>query len=115
MSFTLAALIVTALVEGLERRGLDGRATVPWYFPTAEEYRAKLEARGFTVESIALIPRPTPLPGAMASSTRTDRPFVASTRAAESPVRPAPTTTTSTCVGNAATSGAVGRPASSHQ
>ena len=59
------ALITAALIEALKRRGLDGQAAVPWYFPTAEEYRAKLEARGFAVESIALIPRPTPLPGAI--------------------------------------------------
>ena len=60
------ARIVAALIAALERRGLDGRAAVPWYFPTPEAYREKLETRGFRVESIALIPRPTPLPGAMA-------------------------------------------------
>ena len=59
------ALITSALVKGLERRGLDGRAVLPWYFPTVDEYRGKLEARGFAVESIDLFPRPTPLPGAM--------------------------------------------------
>jgi SAM-dependent methyltransferase len=52
-----------ALVAALERRGIDGQARSPWYFPTPEAYREKLEARGFTVASIALIPRPTPLPG----------------------------------------------------
>ena len=55
--------IMAALVAALDRRGLDGRAAVPWYFPAPEEYRARLERRGFRVESIALIPRPTPLPG----------------------------------------------------
>ena len=35
----------------------------PWYFPTAEQYRARLEGRGFRVDSIKLFPRPTPLPG----------------------------------------------------
>jgi len=54
--------IVTALESALDRRGFDGRAANPWYFPTPEEYREKLEAAGFTVRSIALIPRPTPLP-----------------------------------------------------
>ena len=34
-----------------------------WYFPTDHEYRARLEAGGFRVRSIALFPRPTPLPG----------------------------------------------------
>ncbi|MDH3264912.1 MAG: methyltransferase domain-containing protein [Paracoccaceae bacterium] len=60
------ARIVAALVAGLDRRGLDGKAAVPWYFPTPEAYRGKLEARGFEVATIALIPRPTPLPGEMA-------------------------------------------------
>ena len=36
---------------------------MPWYFPSPDEYRAKLERRGFAVERIALLPRPTPLPG----------------------------------------------------
>jgi hypothetical protein len=35
----------------------------PWFFPTPDEYRARLEAQGFQVGSIALIPRPTLLPG----------------------------------------------------
>jgi SAM-dependent methyltransferase len=55
--------IVKSLVAAHDRRGLDGRAAIPWYFPAPEEYRARLERRGFVVESIALIPRPTPLPG----------------------------------------------------
>ena len=58
--------IVSALVAGLEGRGLDGKAAFPWYFPTPEEYRARLEARGFRVTSAELIPRSTPLPGEMA-------------------------------------------------
>jgi len=57
------ARIKGALIAALERCGVDGRAADPWYFPTAEEYRARLEAGGFTVDFIALIPRPTPLPG----------------------------------------------------
>lgn len=57
------ATIVAALSAALERRGQDARAANPWYFPTVADYRARLEARGFAVASIALIPRPTPLPG----------------------------------------------------
>jgi trans-aconitate methyltransferase len=57
------AKIERALVTALERRGIDGARVNPWYFPTVAEYRARLEACGFTVRSIALIPRPTPLPG----------------------------------------------------
>ena len=55
--------IKTALVAALDRRGLDGQAAVPWYFPTPDEYRGLLEAQGFRVHAIELIPRPTPLPG----------------------------------------------------
>jgi trans-aconitate methyltransferase len=57
------ATIASALEAALERRGIDPRRVNPWYFPTTAEYGALLEARGFTVRSIALIPRPTPLPG----------------------------------------------------
>ena len=56
------AAIVTALLAVLARRGIDGEAAIPWYFPTTEAYRAKLEAAGLEVSSIALIPRPTALP-----------------------------------------------------
>jgi SAM-dependent methyltransferase len=56
------AAIVTALLAVLARRGLDGMTAHPWYFPTPAAYRARLEAHGFAVETIDLIPRPTPLP-----------------------------------------------------
>jgi len=55
-----------ALAVALRRRGIDAEAANPWYFPPAEEYRARLEARGFAVVEMALIPRPTRLPGALA-------------------------------------------------
>jgi SAM-dependent methyltransferase len=54
--------IKRAIVEALRRRGIDGDALNPWYFPTVEEYSARLARRGFAVGYIALIPRPTPLP-----------------------------------------------------
>jgi SAM-dependent methyltransferase len=57
------AKIKKALVSALHRRGLNGEAAVPWYFPTVEEYGALLKNAGFAVSTIALIPRPTPLPG----------------------------------------------------
>jgi trans-aconitate methyltransferase len=44
----------------LARRRLPPR--VGRYYPTAEEYGARLSAHGFDVKVIALIPRPTPLP-----------------------------------------------------
>jgi SAM-dependent methyltransferase len=56
------AAIVTALIAVLARRGIDGAQLSPWYYPTTDEYRELLEAGGFLVDSIALIPRPTPLP-----------------------------------------------------
>jgi SAM-dependent methyltransferase len=55
--------LTQALIEELEHRGYDGQAANPWYFPTAEEYGARLAAGGFEVGYIALFPRPTPLPG----------------------------------------------------
>jgi trans-aconitate methyltransferase len=55
--------IRTALVQALDRRGIEGEARVPWYFPTPGDYAMRLERAGFRVDSIALIPRPTPLPG----------------------------------------------------
>lgn len=57
------AKIKKALVEALNGRGLDGQAAVPWYFPTVEEYSALLKKARFTIGYIALVPRPTPLPG----------------------------------------------------
>ncbi|HUK10129.1 MAG TPA: methyltransferase domain-containing protein [Stellaceae bacterium] len=61
-----AAVVIAALEAAVARRGADGRAANPWYFPSVEEYRARLERRGFTVERILLFPRPTPLPGRLA-------------------------------------------------
>jgi trans-aconitate methyltransferase len=57
--------IHSALIEELDTRGYDGRAASPWYFPTAEDYGARLTAAGFEVPYIAIIPRPTPLPDMM--------------------------------------------------
>lgn len=56
------AAIKAAVEAALDRRGLDGRAYDPWFFPTVEDYGRRLEARGFRVGSAELIPRPTPLP-----------------------------------------------------
>ena len=60
------ARIGRALVAALERRGLDGTAAWPWYFPDAEEYCARLTAGGFTVITAQLFERPTALPTGMA-------------------------------------------------
>jgi len=60
--FGNVAAITVASVAVLKRHGVDGVARIPWYFPTAEEYRERLEAHGFSVDAIDLIPRPTRLP-----------------------------------------------------
>jgi trans-aconitate methyltransferase len=57
------AKILAALTAALERRGIDAARVNPWYFPTTDDYGARLRARGFTVNCIALVPRPTLLPG----------------------------------------------------
>ncbi len=57
------AIITGELIDAMARRGIDGEAAFPWYFPDADDYADRLEAAGFAVESIALIDRPTKLPG----------------------------------------------------
>jgi SAM-dependent methyltransferase len=55
--------IVAALKHLLQKRGVDFASRNPWYFPSVDEYRGKLERAGFRVEEIVLFSRPTPLPG----------------------------------------------------
>lgn len=56
------AAIRTAVIAVLSRDyGLETTLDDIWYFPTDAEHRARLEAGGFAVEEIALIPRPTPV------------------------------------------------------
>jgi ubiquinone/menaquinone biosynthesis C-methylase UbiE len=47
--------LLSALIEELDRRGHDGQAANPWYFPTVEDYGGRLAAAGFDVRYIALI------------------------------------------------------------
>ena len=56
------AIIRNALHAALRARGVDADRVDPWYFPSDAEYRRVLEDAGFVVDTIALIPRPTPLP-----------------------------------------------------
>jgi SAM-dependent methyltransferase len=56
------AAIRVAVDAAVMRRGVDPSAYAPWYFPTAAEYRAQLEAAGFGVDAIGLYPRVTPIP-----------------------------------------------------
>lgn len=57
------AAIRRALGQALAARGFDASTCDPWFFPTADDYRHRLEAHGYTLDSIQLFPRPTPLPG----------------------------------------------------
>ena len=50
------------VIAVLDRYGVDAAASYPWYNPTPAEYTRRLEAHDFVVESMDLIPRPTPLP-----------------------------------------------------
>ena len=55
--------ILGVMDEVLSRRGFPGLQGHPWYFPSPEEYSGLLEAGGFEVLTMELIPRPTRLPG----------------------------------------------------
>jgi len=60
------AAITVAIVAVMARYGVDVKPLIPWYFPTVDDYRSRLERRGFAVDYIELIPRPTLLPTDMA-------------------------------------------------
>ncbi len=60
------AAVRTALHAVLAKRGVEGAALSPWYFPTPDEYRAVLEEAGFAVERVELFGRPTVLKTSMA-------------------------------------------------
>ena len=60
------AAVTVALTVGLQKRGIKNAASIcPWYFPTVDDYTARLERAGFVAESVQLIPRPTSLPTGM--------------------------------------------------
>lgn len=59
------AAIMVAIRAVMARRGIDAGRLSPWWFPSADAYRAKLEAAGFTVDDIRIVPRPTPLPAGL--------------------------------------------------
>jgi hypothetical protein len=56
------AAIRVGLMAVLARHGYADREDGINYYPTPEIYQQRLERHGFSVERIALIPRPTPLP-----------------------------------------------------
>jgi len=59
------AAIRTALQAVLASYGIDAEEAAASFFPAPTHYRRLLEEQGFLVDSIALIPRPTPLPDGM--------------------------------------------------
>ncbi|WP_433972060.1 class I SAM-dependent methyltransferase [Tunturiibacter lichenicola] len=67
------AAIRTALQATLAPFQIDAEAASASFFPSPTLYRRLLETTGFTVQSIELIPRPTPLPTGMESWLNTFR------------------------------------------
>ncbi len=60
------AAIRTALSSVIRTHtGIRNAPDKIWYFPSPAEHQTRLESAGFTVNRIALIPRPTPIPGDM--------------------------------------------------
>lgn len=57
------AAIIGAIERSLVRRGVDPAPHNPWFFPSTDVYASLLECGGFRVEQMALLPRPTALPG----------------------------------------------------
>jgi trans-aconitate methyltransferase len=56
------AAIRAALTAVLTRHGLDAETLAASFYPSPAHYTELLQTAGFVVETIALIPRPTPLP-----------------------------------------------------
>ena len=80
------ATLVNALEAGLRTRGVDPRPFNPWYFPTDEQYRSLLSARGFVVANSTLFARPTLLPGDVVGWLETfAQPFAAALTELERP------------------------------
>jgi trans-aconitate methyltransferase len=67
------AAIRTALLAVFAPFHVDAEATAASFFPTPDLYARLLKEAGFTVQSIDLIPRPTPLPNGMESWLNTFR------------------------------------------
>lgn len=65
--------IRTALQAVLAPFKIDAEASAASFFPSSAVYRRLLEAAGFAVHSIDLIPRPTPLPNGIESWLNTFR------------------------------------------
>jgi len=68
------AACVTAMRAAADKFGGDPALAGPWFFPTPDAYRARLERAGFSVERAELFARPTPLPTGMEGWLMTFRP-----------------------------------------
>lgn len=53
------ARIVKRIDALLRAEGVDSDSVNPWYFPTANEYRERLEGHGFSIKSMQHFERPT--------------------------------------------------------
>ena len=53
--------LVSAMEEVFTNHPEFGEFENPWYFPSVKEYTTLLEAEGFSVEYMEIIPRPTPM------------------------------------------------------
>ena len=71
--FGNVAAIRTALVAVLAREGVTTTLEEVWFFPTPEDYAARLACAGLAVEEIALVPRPTRVESGMARLARDAR------------------------------------------
>lgn len=67
------AAIRVALQAVLARYGLDAEARAASFYPSSAQYARLLNQAGFTVKSIELVPRPTPLPAGMVGWLNTFR------------------------------------------
>jgi trans-aconitate methyltransferase len=67
------AAIRTALQATLAPYGIDAEEAAASFFPSPAHYRRLLEEAGFAVQSMDLIPRPTPLPSGMETWLNTFR------------------------------------------
>ncbi|HTD96582.1 MAG TPA: methyltransferase domain-containing protein [Edaphobacter sp.] len=67
------AAIRTALQATLAPFHIDAEAAAASFYPSPAIYRRLLEEAGFTIQSIEIIPRPTPLPNGMNSWLNTFR------------------------------------------
>ncbi len=67
------AAIRVALQTVLGRHGIDAEAAAASFFPSPAIYTRLLQQAGFSVNSIELVPRPTPLPAGMEAWLNTFR------------------------------------------